>query len=198
MAEASGSSAADTGASPQTPPPVVKGKKDGLVLIHSGDGKGKTTAALGLALRALGYGWKVCMIQFIKGKWSCGEHEAAKAFGGRFEIHPMGDGFTWDTKDRARDIARVREGWDLARQKAASGEYRMLILDEINYVLGYDYLPAAEVVEFLTTRPANLHVVLTGRNALDEIIEAADLVSEMTLVKHPFRSGVKAQAGIEF
>lgn len=186
------------GESPQQPPPKATGKKDGLVLIHSGDGKGKTTAALGLAFRALGHGWKVCMIQFIKGKWSCGEHEAARAFDGRFEIHPMGDGFTWDTKDREADIARVREGWDLAMQKAASGEYRMLILDEINYVLSYNYLPASEVIEFLNKRPEGLHVVLTGRNPPPEVEAAADLITEMVKKKHPYEAGIKAQKGIEF
>ncbi|MDH4228458.1 MAG: cob(I)yrinic acid a,c-diamide adenosyltransferase [Nitrospirota bacterium] len=183
---------------PTTPPPKATRRKDGLIVLHTGNGKGKTTAALGLALRALGHGMDVCMIQFIKGKWSCGEHEAAKVFGERFEIHPVGDGFTWDTKNRAQDIARVREGWELAMDKVRSGRFRMLILDEINYVLSYGYMEAREVLEFLATKPASLHVVLTGRNPPPELLEAADLVTEMVKVKHPYEAGIKAQKGIEF
>ena len=185
--------------SPQTAPPAARHAKPGLVILHTGEGKGKTTAALGLALRAIGHGQRVCMVQFIKGKWTCGEHKAAAEFlDGRLEIHPMGDGFTWDTKDREADRRRVREGWQLAMEKASSGRYRMLILDELLYVLSYDYFPVDEVLRFLKDKPADLHVVLTGRNPPPEIVEAADLVTEMVAVKHPYRSGIKAQKGIEF
>lgn len=185
--------------SPQSPPPVGRKRKPGLVVIHTGEGKGKTTAALGLAFRAAGHGLPVCMIQFIKGRWTCGEHKAADQLpDGLVEIHPMGDGFTWDTKDREADKARVREGWDLAMEKAKSGRYRMLILDELLYVLSYDYLPLEEVLRFLDSRPDDLHVVLTGRGAPPELIEAADLVTEMVSVKHPYQAGIKAQKGIEF
>jgi cob(I)alamin adenosyltransferase len=185
--------------SPQTPPPAARRAKPGLVILHTGDGKGKTTAALGLALRAVGHGFKVCMVQFIKGRWTCGEHKAAaELLEGRLEIHPMGDGFTWDTRDREADRARVREGWDLALEKAASGDYKMLILDELLYVLSYDYLPVDEVLRFLADKPADLHVVLTGRNPPPEVVEAADLVTEMVAVKHPYQAGIKAQKGIEF
>ena len=183
---------------PRNAPPKATGDKPGLVILHTGDGKGKTTAALGLGLRAAGNGMGVCMVQFIKGKWRCGEHHAVEPFGARFEIHPMGDGFTWDTQDREADIARVREGWDLAMAKANSGDYRMLILDELLYVLSYDYFPLAEVLAFLDARPTDLHVVMTGRNPPQELIDAADLVTEMVAVKHPYQSGIKAQRGIEF
>ena len=150
--------------SPQDAPPAAKVKKDGLVILHTGAGKGKTTAALGLGFRAVGHGMKVCMVQFIKGKWQCGEHHAAPKLGGDFEIHPMGDGFTWDTKDKQADMRRVREGWELAMDKVATGNYRMLILDELLYVLSYDYFPLQEVLDFIATKPDNLHVVMTGRN----------------------------------
>ncbi|OGW59114.1 MAG: cob(I)yrinic acid a,c-diamide adenosyltransferase [Nitrospirae bacterium RBG_16_64_22] len=171
----------------------------GLVIVHTGDGKGKTTAALGLALRAVGNGMPVLMIQFIKGKWKTGEREAAKAFGSLLEIHAMGEGFTWDTKDVERDKRKVREGWDFMTAKVAGGGYRMLILDEINYVLSYDYIPVEEVLGFLRDRPPALHVVLTGRNAPPALIEAADLVTEMLDIKHPFNEeGLAAQRGIEF
>jgi len=185
--------------SPQTAPPTGGQTKPGLVILHTGEGKGKTTAALGLALRAVGHGQRVCMIQFIKGRWSCGEHKAAaELLDGRLEIHPMGDGFTWDTKDREADKARVREGWELAMEKAHSGLFRMLILDELLYVLSYDYFPTDEVLRFLKDKPRALHVVLTGRNPPPEIVEAADLVTEMVAVKHPYQAGIKAQKGIEF
>jgi cob(I)alamin adenosyltransferase len=186
------------GESPQTPPPAARRAKPGLVVLHTGDGKGKTTAALGLALRAIGHGFDVCMVQFIKGKWASGEQAAAEFRDGRLENHPLGDGFTWDTKDREADKRRVREGWDLAMQKAATGDYRMLILDELLYVLSYDYFPVEEVLHFLATRPPDLHVVLTGRNPPPQLVDAADLVTEMVKVKHPYEAGIKAQKGIEF
>lgn len=170
----------------------------GLVIVHTGDGKGKTTAALGLALRAVGNGMPVLMIQFIKGKWKTGERTAAKAFGGLFEIHAMGEGFTWDTKDAERDKRKVREGWEFMTAKVAGGGYRMLILDEINYVLSYGHIPVEEVLRFLREKPRSLHVVLTGRNAPPALIETADLVTEMLDIKHPFNEGLAAQRGIEF
>lgn len=184
--------------SPQTPPAKARKQKAGLVIVHTGDGKGKTTAALGLALRAVGNGMGVCMVQFIKGKWKTGEQQAAKLFGDRFEMHAVGDGFTWDTKDREKDMEKVRAGWALAMERVASGRFRMLILDEILYVLGYGYFPEQEVLDFLAERPKTLHVVLTGRGASEKMIEAADLVTEMGAVKHPYKEGIKAQKGIEF
>jgi len=182
--------------SPQSAPPSAKRAKDGLLVLHCGDGKGKTTAALGLAARAVGHGMKVCMVQFIKGKWQSGEHHLD--LGENFEIIPMGEGFTWDTKDRTRDMEMVRAGWDLAMQKARSGDYRMLILDEFLYVLSYNYFPLPEVLDFVANKPANLHLILTGRNPPQELIDAADLVTEMKAIKHPYQSGIKAQKGIEF
>lgn len=184
--------------SPQQAPPAARRRKDGLVILHTGAGKGKTTAALGLALRAVGHGMKVCMVQFIKGKWQCGEHHAAPLLGELFEIHPMGDGFTWDTRDREADMRRVRAGWQLAMDKVAAGGCRMLILDELLYVLSYDYFPLQEVLDFIARKPADLHLVLTGRNPPQALIDAADLVTEMVAVKHPYQQGIKAQKGIEF
>jgi len=182
--------------SPQSAPPAATQSKDGLVVLHCGDGKGKTTAALGLAARAVGHGMKVCMVQFIKGKWQSGEHHLD--LGKNFEIHPMGGGFTWDTQNRAKDIEMVRAGWDFAMQKVATGDYRMLILDEFLYVLSYDYFPLAEVLDFVAHKPSNLHLVLTGRNPPQALIELADLVTEMKAIKHPYDAGIKAQKGIEF
>ena len=170
----------------------------GLVLVNTGNGKGKSTAAFGVAFRALGQGLKVSVIQFIKGKWHTGEKDAFAAFGDRVVWHAMGEGFTWDTQDRARDIAAARNAWETARTMLSDPSYRLVLLDELNIVLRYDYLPLDEVVTVLTAKPRDLHVVVTGRNARPELIEAADLVTEMTLVKHPFRAGVKAQPGIEF
>jgi len=170
----------------------------GLLVVHTGPGKGKSTAAFGLVLRALGHGWKIGVVQFIKGAWTTGERTALEAFGDRVEWHSMGEGFTWETQDRARDIAAAARAWDKARELMASEDVRLLVLDELNIALRYDYLPLAEVVATLTARRPDLHVVVTGRNAKAELIEAADLVTEMSLVKHHFAAGVKAQTGIEF
>ncbi len=186
-----------------------KTKEKGLLIVHTGKGKGKSTAAFGLVFRALGNGMRVGIVQFVKGKWETGERHALEKFGDQVTIKAMGEGFTWDTQDRARDIAAARAAWDKAREMidacrgAASSEegrpYDMILLDELNIVLRYDYLPLDEVVAFLKGRPEMLHVIVTGRNAKPELIEAADLVTEMTQVKHPFREqGVKAQLGIEF
>ncbi len=149
-------------------------------------------------MRALGNGFRVGIVQFVKGKWQTGERDILARFPEQVTMKAMGEGFTWDTQDRARDIAAARAAWEEAKRMIADTSYRMVILDELNIVLRYDYLPIGEVLDALGTKPADTHVVITGRNAKPELIEAADLVTEMTLVKHPFRSGVKAQAGIEF
>jgi cob(I)alamin adenosyltransferase len=170
----------------------------GLLIVHTGPGKGKSTAAFGLVLRGLGHGWNVGVVQFVKGAWDTGERRVLERFDG-VSWHTMGEGFTWETQDRARDIAAARAGWEKAKELISDPNLRMVVLDEINIALRYDYLDIAEVVDFLvTSKPPMTHVVLTGRNAKDELIEIADLVTEMTLVKHPFRSGIKAQAGVEF
>lgn len=173
--------------------------KRGLVIVHTGNGKGKTTAALGLALRAVGQGLRVCMIQFIKGSWKYGELKAPEFLPG-FEIHPMGRGFVdlgAKTPD-PQDVALARETLAAARQKVVSGEYGMVILDEVNYALAYGLVEVADVLALIREKPPALHLVLTGRNARPEVIEAADLVTEMREVKHPFQKGIKAQRGVEF
>ncbi|MBM6592894.1 cob(I)yrinic acid a,c-diamide adenosyltransferase [Microvirga pudoricolor] len=170
----------------------------GLLIVHTGPGKGKSTAAFGLMLRALGHGWRIGVVQFIKGAWSTGERTALDRFGDLVEWHTMGEGFTWETQDRNRDVAAARQAWAKAVELMARPEIRLLILDELNIALRYDYLPLEEVVSALAARRPDLHVVVTGRNAKPELIEAADLVTEMTLVKHHFAAGVKSQEGIEF
>jgi cob(I)alamin adenosyltransferase len=177
---------------------ATKTIEKGLVIVHTGKGKGKSTAAFGLVLRALGNGMKVAVVQFVKGKWETGERAALARFEGEVTISTMGEGFTWETQDRRRDIAAARAAWERAKEFIADDEHAMVLLDELNIVLRYDYLPVEEVVAALAARPAGKHVVVTGRNARDALIEIADLVTDMTLVKHPFRSGVRAQAGIEF
>jgi cob(I)alamin adenosyltransferase len=170
----------------------------GLLIVHTGAGKGKTTAALGMVCRAIGHGQRVSVVQFIKGAMQTGEKLVFDAFPDHVEFRPMGEGFTWDTQDRARDIAVARQAWDVIKARIADPDWDMVVADELNIILRYDYLPLAEVLEVLVNRPEGKHVVVTGRNAPDALIEAADLVTEMAQVKHPFRSGVKAQAGIEF
>ena len=182
---------------------ATKTIEKGLLIVHTGKGKGKSTAAFGLVMRALGHGMRVGIIQFVKGKWETGERHVLEKFPDQVTIRTMGEGFTWETQDRARDIAAALSAWEAAKEMidASRGEspaYDLVLLDELNIVLRYDYLPLDEVVAFLADRPEDLHVVVTGRNAKDPLIEAADLVTEMTMVKHPFRSGVKAQQGIEF
>mgnify|MGYP001812111169 CR=1 FL=1 len=177
---------------------ATKTIEKGLLIVHTGKGKGKSTAAFGLVLRALGNGMKVAVVQFVKGKWETGERAALKKFDDQVTISTMGEGFTWETQDRQRDIAAARAAWDRARELINDDQHDMVLLDELNIVLRYDYLPISEVVEVLEARPAAKHVIVTGRNAKDELVEAADLVTDMTMIKHPFRSGVKAQAGIEF
>ena len=170
----------------------------GLLIVHTGKGKGKSTAAFGLALRALGRGWRVGVVQFIKGAWSTGERAAFERFGDQMTWHTMGEGFTWETQDRERDAAAAAAAWAKACELMADPTIRLIVLDELNIALRYDYLPASEIVVTLAARRADLHVVVTGRNAKPELIEAADLVTEMTLVKHHFAAGVRAQEGIEF
>lgn len=177
---------------------ATKTIEKGLIIVHTGTGKGKSTAAFGLALRALGNGFRIGIVQFVKGKWQTGERAILAGFPDQVEMKAMGEGFTWDTQDRARDIAAARAAWDEAKRMIADPGYRMVILDELNIVLRYDYLPIGEVLDALAAKPKDSHVVITGRNAKPELIEVADLVTEMTLIKHPFRSGVKAQVGIEF
>lgn len=179
---------------------IVAGKtvEKGLVIVHTGPGKGKTTAALGLAVRAMGHGMKVGVVQFIKGAMKTGEKMIFDAFPEQIEFKSMGEGFTWDTQDRSRDIAVARVAWEEVKRMLADPAYGLVIADELNIVLRYDYLPVDEVLDAIAAKPEMTHFVVTGRNAPEALIEAADLVTEMTLVKHPFRAGIKAQAGIEF
>ena len=170
----------------------------GLLIVNTGPGKGKSTAAFGLIMRALGHGWPIGVVQFIKGAWSTGERKALERFEDLVTWKSMGEGFTWETQDRERDVAAAGRAWDAAKAMLADPAIRLVVLDEINIALRYDYLDLAEVVETLKARRPDLHVVVTGRNAKPELIEAADLVTEMTLVKHHFAAGVKAQQGIEF
>jgi cob(I)alamin adenosyltransferase len=171
----------------------------GLLIVHTGKGKGKSTAAFGMVFRALGHGMPVAIVQFVKGRWQTGERVALDKFGDLVSINTMGEGFTWETQDRQRDLAAARAAWEQAKALVRAGQHRIVLLDELNIVLRYDYLPIEEVVAFLRDeKPEHVHVIVTGRNAKDELIEAADLVTEMTMVKHPFRSGVKAQQGVEF
>jgi len=170
----------------------------GLLIVHTGPGKGKSTAAFGLALRALGHGWRVGVVQFIKGAWDTGERRALEAFGDRVAWHTMGEGFTWETQDKARDIAAAGRAFDKACELMTDPTIGLVVLDELNIALRYDYLPLDDVVAALSGRREGLHVVVTGRNAKPDIIAAADLVTEMGQVKHHFAAGVKAQKGIEF
>ena len=177
---------------------ATKTEERGLLIVHTGAGKGKSTAAFGMVLRCLGHGMRVGIVQFVKGAWGTGERTVLAQFPDLVTCRAMGEGFTWDTQDRTRDITAARAAWDLAKGMIADPAYRLVLLDELNIVLRYGYLPLDEVMAALKTKPRDLHIVVTGRNAPAELIEAADLVTEMTLVKHPFRAGVKAQAGIEF
>ncbi len=177
---------------------ATKTREKGLLIVHTGKGKGKTTAALGMVVRAIGHGKRVGVVQFVKGAMTTGEKAVFDAFPDNVTFKPMGEGFTWNTQDKTRDIALAREAWDEVKRMIADPAYDMVLADELNIVLRYDYLPVEEVLEAVTNRDEMKHVLITGRNAPEPLIDAADLVTEMTLVKHPFRSGVKAQAGIEF
>jgi len=170
----------------------------GLLIVHTGPGKGKSTAAFGLALRMLGRGHRVGVVQFIKGAWHTSERDAFAAFGDRVSWHTMGEGFTWETQDLARDVAAAARAWNKAVELMKDPSFGLVILDELNIALRYDYLDLAAVIATLAGRRDGLHVVVTGRNAKPALIEAADLVTEMSLVKHHFAAGVKAQAGVEF
>ena len=167
-------------------------------MVHTGDGKGKTTAALGLAFRAVGCGMKVIMIQFMKGTWKYGELEAAKKLSPDFEIVPMGEGFTWETKDRKKDVLLSKKAWEFCKESIRGMNYDLVIFDEINCVLDYGFLETGKVVAFLKEKPDTLHVLLTGRGAPEALVDAADLVTEMKEIKHPFQKGIIAQRGIEF
>ncbi len=177
---------------------ATKTEERGLLIVHTGKGKGKSTAAFGMVFRAIGHGFRIGVVQFVKGAWGTGERDVLDKFPEQVTIRAMGEGFTWDTQDRQRDIAAAHAAWEMAKEMIADPSYRMVLLDELNIVLRYDYLPLDEVLAVLAGKPRDLHVIVTGRNAKDELIEIADLVTEMTEIKHPFRSGVKAQAGIEF
>jgi cob(I)alamin adenosyltransferase len=177
---------------------ATKTEERGLLIVHTGLGKGKSTAALGMVLRCIGHGMRVGVVQFVKGAWGTGERDVLAKFPDLVTCRAMGEGFTWDTQDRERDIAAARAAWDMAKAMIANPGYNLVLLDELNIVLRYDYLPLDEVLAVLQAKPRDLHVIVTGRNAKPELIDLADLVTEMTLVKHPFRSGVKAQKGIEF
>lgn len=177
---------------------AAKTIEKGLLIVHTGKGKGKSTAAFGLMLRALGRGFRCGVVQFGKGAWQSGERSAIERFGDQVEWHTLGEGFTWETQDRARDVAAAERAWAAAQKMMADPAIRLIVLDELNITLRYDHLDAASVVAALQARRADQHIVVTGRNAKPEMIAAADLVTEMTPVKHHFAAGVKAQEGIEF
>jgi cob(I)alamin adenosyltransferase len=177
---------------------ATKTIEKGLLIVHTGKGKGKSTAAFGLVFRAIGNGMRVGIVQFVKGKWATGERKALEAFRDQVDLATMGEGFTWETQDRQRDIAAANAAWDRAKAMILDPEIDLVLCDELNIVLRYDYLDIDEVVAFLKEKPEMKHVIVTGRNARPELVEIADLVTEMEMVKHPFRSGVKAQRGIEF
>ncbi len=175
-----------------------KSEGHGLLMVHTGDGKGKSTAGFGMVARALGWGLKVGVVQYIKGKWITGERQFFRRFPDQVRYEVMGEGFTWDVADRARDIAAARAAWAKSLEMIADPELHLVLLDELNIALRYDYLEAAEVVAGLQARPADKHVCVTGRNAPPELLAAADLVTEFTAVRHPFEAGFKAQRGIDF
>uniref|UniRef100_A0A2A4YV73 Corrinoid adenosyltransferase n=1 Tax=OCS116 cluster bacterium TaxID=2030921 RepID=A0A2A4YV73_9PROT len=177
---------------------ATKIDEKGLIIIHTGKGKGKSTAAFGMVFRAIGHKQKVAVVQFIKGAWDTGERDVLAAFPNYVDVFVEGEGFTWETQDRDRDIAAAQKGWQRAKDCILSGDYKMILLDELNIALRYDYVDLQDVVEVLKSKPEDVHVIITGRNAKDELIEIADLVTEMTQIKHPFRAGIKAQACIEF
>lgn len=173
-------------------------KAKGLVSVFTGNGKGKTTSSLGLAFRALGHGHKVCIIQFIKGSWKYGELDAAKQFSELLDFHVMGRGFTWKSDDLEKDKAVAREAWDFAKKVISGNEYDMVILDELTYLPHYNIIDEQEILTVLEGKPAEQHVVITGRYASDKMIALADLVTEMKEIKHPYKNGIKAQKGFEF
>lgn len=179
---------------------ATKEGEKGLIIVHTGPGKGKSSSGFGMILRCIAHEMPCAVVQFIKGAWDTGERRILEGnFSDLCQFHAMGEGFTWETQDKSRDIAMAAKGWEMAKELIRDPEIKMVLLDEINIALRYDYLDIAEVVRFLSEeKPPMTHVVLTGRNAKEELIGIADLVTEMTLVKHPFRSGVKGQKGVEF
>ena len=177
---------------------ATKTREKGLVIVHTGKGKGKSTAAFGMVFRAVGNGMKVGVVQFVKGKWQTGERVILEKLGDQVTMTAMGDGFTWETQDRQRDIDAAKAAWQRARAMIMDDEHDMVLCDELNIVLRYDYLPVEEIIEVLKAKPEMKHVIITGRNAKQALLEIADLVTDMTMIKHPFRDGVKAQVGIEF
>ncbi len=176
----------------------TKTKEKGLIIVHTGKGKGKSTAAFGMVFRALGHGFNIGIVQFVKGKWGTGERDILEKFPEQVSIKAMGEGFTWETQDRGRDIKAAQCAWEEAKKMIMDKQYNMVLLDELNIVLRYDYIDIKDVIEFLKNKPQDVHVIITGRNAKEQLIEIADLVTEMSMIKHPFRLGIKAQAGIEF
>lgn len=177
---------------------ATKTIEKGLTIVHTGKGKGKSTAAFGMVFRTLGNGMRVGVVQFVKGKWGTGERVALDKFGDQVEMATMGEGFTWETQDRQRDIEAAGQAWGKAKAMIMDEKLDMVLCDELNIVLRYDYLDVNDIIDVLKAKPEMKHVIITGRNAKDELIEFADLVTEMEMVKHPFRSGVKAQIGIEY
>lgn len=179
--------------------PADPRKRKGLIIVNTGDGKGKSTAAFGLAMRAAGNNMNVFIMQFMKGKWKAGERKSFEKLAPNVEVIPMGDGFTWDTKNIEQDKTTARKAFEIAKEKLFSEKYQMVIFEEINYVLHYKFFPEEEFLETLRNKPKDVHVVCTGRNASDKLIEMADLVTEMKMIKHPFKGqGIPAQKGIEF
>lgn len=180
-------------------PPSDQKKRKGLIIVHTGEGKGKSTSAFGLAVRATGNKMKVFLMQFMKGKWKAGERKSFEKLAPELEVVSLGDGFTWDTQNPEQDRITAGKAWAIAKEKLMSGNYQMVILDEINYVLHYKFLPEEDFIETLRNKPADVHVVCTGRNASENLINLADLVTEMKCIKHPFNEqGIPAQKGIEF
>jgi cob(I)alamin adenosyltransferase len=174
-------------------------ERKNLVILHTGNGKGKTTAALGTAFRAMGHGWRVCMVQFIKGKWKPGEvRMAAKVADGQFEVIPMGEGFTWESENLEKDKATAQRAWVIAKEKLLSGDFQLVILDEITYTVTYKFLDLDDILDTIRQRPSHVNVIMTGRGAHPSMVELADLVSEVHEVKHPYRQGILAQVGIEY
>ncbi len=176
----------------------TKTERRGLLIVHTGDGKGKSTAAFGMVVRALGWGQRIGIVQFIKGKWKTGERNFFTKFPDLVRYEVMGEGFTWETQDRARDIAAAAAAWATAKEMIADPELEFVLLDELNIALRYEYIDIADVVAALKARPLDKHICITGRNARPALIEIADLVTEMTLVKHPFQQGMKVQRGVDF
>ncbi len=177
---------------------IAVAQRKGLIIVYTGDGKGKTTAALGLAFRALGRRYRVAVVQFIKGKWKTGEAAMAKELAGRVDFFSLGDGFTWITKSFDQDVASARAAWAKCLELLADERYQIVIFDELSYVIKYNFLSVEEVLEGLKRKPPQTHVVITGRDAPPELIDVADLVTEMKEIKHPYRAGIKAQPGVDY